>query len=37
MVGVGSLLAENALVEIEIEAEIPNDAWTTDILTEEED
>lgn len=34
MVGTGSLLAEDALVEIEIEAEIPNGEWDATVLTE---
>lgn len=36
MVGAGSLLVEDALVEIEVEAEIPNEAWDVDVLTEED-
>lgn len=36
MVGTGSLLAEDALVEIEVEAEIPNEEWEVDVLTEED-
>lgn len=36
MVGVGSLLAADALVEIEVEAEIPDDEWTVDVLTEDD-
>lgn len=34
MVGVDSLLAEEALVEIEIEAEIPSESWERTVLTE---
>lgn len=33
MVGVASLLDPDALVEIEIEAEIPADDWNTDVVT----
>lgn len=36
MIGTSSLLAEDALVEIEVEAEIPDGAWNTDVLTEED-
>lgn len=36
MVGVASLLDEDALVETEIEAEIPDEAWNVDVLTEED-
>jgi enamine deaminase RidA (YjgF/YER057c/UK114 family) len=36
MVGVGSLLAEDGLVEIEVEAEIPQDAWDATVLTGED-
>jgi len=36
MVGVGSLLAEDALVEVELEAEIPEGAWDVEVLTEED-
>jgi enamine deaminase RidA (YjgF/YER057c/UK114 family) len=36
MVGVGSLLAEDALVEIELEAEIPEGAWDASVLTEDD-
>jgi enamine deaminase RidA (YjgF/YER057c/UK114 family) len=36
MVGVASLLDPDALVEIEIKAEIPHDEWETEILTGEE-
>lgn len=36
MVGVGSLLSEDALVEIEVEAEIPNETWDATVLTEED-
>ncbi|WP_168215766.1 RidA family protein [Halorussus ruber] len=36
MVGVASLLHPDALVEIEIEAEIPDDEWETTVLTGEE-
>lgn len=35
MVGVSSLLDPDALVEIEIEAEIPTDDWETEVLTGE--
>jgi len=35
MVGVADLLDSDALVEIEIEAEIPDDDWNTDVLTGE--
>lgn len=35
MVGVASLLNPDALVEIELEAEIPDDRWRTDVLTGE--
>lgn len=34
MVGTASLLAEDALVELEVEAEIPEEAWSADVLTE---
>lgn len=34
MVGVASLLHEDALVEVEVEAEIPNDEWDAAVLTE---
>lgn len=34
MVGAGSLLVEDALVEIELEAEIPHDDWEVEVLTE---
>lgn len=37
MVGAGSLLADDALVEIEVEAEIPEDEWDATVLTEEDD
>lgn len=33
MVGVASLLDPDALVEIELEAEIPADEWHTDVVT----
>ncbi|MFB6234596.1 MAG: RidA family protein [Halopenitus sp.] len=33
MVGVASLLDPDALVEIELEAEIPDDEWETQVLT----
>ncbi|USZ69967.1 RidA family protein (plasmid) [Halorussus salilacus] len=33
MVGVASLLDPDALVEVELEAEIPNDGWDTDVIT----
>jgi enamine deaminase RidA (YjgF/YER057c/UK114 family) len=36
MVGIGSLLAEDALVEIELDAEIPDEEWNTEVLTEED-
>ncbi len=36
MVGVGSLLAEDALVEIEVEAEIPNGEWDVEVLVEDD-
>lgn len=35
MVGVASLLGDG-LVEVEVEAEIPDDRWVTDVLTGEE-
>jgi len=35
MVGVASLLHPDALVEVELEAEIPDDRWKTDVLTGE--
>ncbi len=34
MVGVGSLLQEESLVEIELEAEIPDDDWNTEVISE---
>ncbi len=34
MVGVASLVAEDALLEIEVEAEIPDETWETETLTE---
>lgn len=34
MVGVGRLIQEEALVEVEIEAEIPDDGWTTEVIEE---
>jgi enamine deaminase RidA (YjgF/YER057c/UK114 family) len=34
MVGTSALLAEDAMVELEVEAEIPDDEWDTDVLTE---
>jgi enamine deaminase RidA (YjgF/YER057c/UK114 family) len=36
MVGVASLLHEGGLIEIEIEAEIPDDEWDTTVLTDED-
>lgn len=36
MIGVADLVHEDALIEIEIEAEIPDDGWETDVLTDEE-
>jgi len=36
MVGTASLLAEDALVEVELEAEIPADDWNPEVLTEED-
>ena len=36
MVGAASLLSADALVEVEVEAEIPEDAWDADVLTEED-
>jgi enamine deaminase RidA (YjgF/YER057c/UK114 family) len=36
MVGVSELLHEDALVEIELEAEIPDDEWETEVLTGQE-
>jgi enamine deaminase RidA (YjgF/YER057c/UK114 family) len=36
MVGVADLLHEDVLVEIEIEAEIPDDGWGTEVVTDEE-
>lgn len=36
MVGVGDLLHEDALIEIEIEAEIPDDDWEMEVITEDE-
>lgn len=35
MVGVASLLDEDALLEVELEAEIPEDDWETTVLTGE--
>ena len=35
MVGVASLLHDDALIEIEIEAEIPEEEWNTSIVTGE--
>jgi enamine deaminase RidA (YjgF/YER057c/UK114 family) len=35
MIGVADLLGESALVEIEIEAEIPDDGWETEIIDDE--
>lgn len=37
MVGVADLLHDGMLVEIEIEAEIPDDDWNTDVITGEDD
>jgi enamine deaminase RidA (YjgF/YER057c/UK114 family) len=36
MVGVAELLHEDALVEIELEAEIPDDGWETEVVSGEE-
>jgi hypothetical protein len=36
MVGVASLLHDDGLIEIEIEAEIPEEDWETEIITGEE-
>jgi enamine deaminase RidA (YjgF/YER057c/UK114 family) len=36
MVGVASLLHPDALVEIEIEAEVPDDEWEAEVITGEE-
>lgn len=36
MVGVGDFLHEDALVEIGIEAEIPDDDWVTGVITNTE-
>lgn len=36
MVGVADLLQEDALVEIEIEAEIPEDDWETEVVGNEQ-
>jgi len=36
MVGVADLLGDDALIEIEIEAEIPDDGWNTGVLTGKE-
>ena len=36
MVGVTSLLYEDALVEVELEAEIPDDEWDVSVLTEDD-
>jgi hypothetical protein len=36
MVETPSLLAEDALVEVEVEAEIPDNEWEADVLTEED-
>jgi enamine deaminase RidA (YjgF/YER057c/UK114 family) len=36
MVGVASLLDPDALVEIEIEAEVPDDEWEAEVITGEE-
>ena len=35
-VGVADLLHEDALIEIEIEAEIPDDEWETEVITDDE-
>lgn len=35
MVGVSELLHEDALIEMEIEAEIPDDEWETEVITDE--
>lgn len=35
MVGVSELLHEDALIEIEIEAEIPENDWETEVITDE--
>lgn len=35
MVGVNELLHEDALIEMEIEAEIPDDGWETEAITDE--
>jgi len=34
MVGTSSLLANEALVEIDVEAELPDTEWRTEVLTE---
>lgn len=34
-VGVADLFGEDALVEIELEAEIPDDGWETEVLTDD--
>lgn len=36
MVGVADLLQDDALIEIDIEAEIPDDDWETEVVTGEE-
>ena len=36
MVGVADLLQEDALVEIELEAEIPDDDWETEVVSTEQ-
>ena len=36
MIGVADLLHDGGLVEIDVEAEIPNDGWETDVLEPEE-
>ena len=36
MIGVADLLHEDALLEIEVEAEIPDDDWETEVVTGEE-
>lgn len=36
MIGVADLLHEDALIEMEIEAEIPEDEWETEVITDDE-
>lgn len=36
MIGVADLLHEDAFIEIEIETEIPEDSWETEVITEDE-